>query len=588
MKRFLLSLIGALVIFSLHAQLPKWLIPATNDTIFLKLDNRLLQTIEGSKASLWTMDGEKRYTTDNTILPFRDGVATILDNTTEKLVGFVDSQGKFTALPGLSVAYDNPFYENGYLACVEDGFIVYYNREGNKVKMEPYVRAYPFHRGYAPYLSYVNVEKSKDPHFAYFKADGTSLQYSIVQNEEVKPVEPKNIDFLSGIGANGKGVGVIKDKIYWFDPETELFEPFLWGTEESEKKRHLSLAKDHGQYFLNLPSDSVVILAKYGKNQLARLKFNQELLPEQFTFEDDIMTFAMAGCNSEKYSSNLSAYGNKPYGLTYGSEKVLPEQFQEVGMVYGNRAFVKLDDKWGVIEVIPDVNYSMRLNKGEDVAFRHQKFETQIRLDLPAEISAKDVRIELPEATGCLIDKTSRETKDTESGNYVTYNCALNIPQSLPDTITTITYSPVTISYEGVVLFNSPIAIRAWHLKYYNVDPIESETSISNGVASFTINIDAQKNAGESDYPFEVRIVADSVNVDYEKLSETRYKCLVSNLQEGDNTLNIIVTEKGCPPSAFPFEIYYTKPVPKKKKKEEVVIRKKTPEARKQTQRLEI
>ena len=52
---------------------------------------------------------------------------------------------------------------------------------------------------------------------------------------------------------------------------------------------------------------------------------------------------------------------------------------------------------------------------------------------------------------------------------------------------------------------------------------------------------------------------------------------MVSNLLEGNNNLNILVTEKGCPASVFPFEVFYTKPVPKKKKKEEVVVRKKSP-----------
>ena len=58
----------------------------------------------------------------------------------------------------------------------------------------------------------------------------------------------------------------------------------------------------------------------------------------------------------------------------------------------------------------------------------------------------------------------------------------------------------------------------------------------------------------------------------YEKISETRYKCIVSNLQEGENNLNIFVTEKGCPPSIFPFEITYQK----KRKQEAVVIRKRS------------
>lgn len=587
-KKIILTFIGYLFAVCVNAQLPKWIIPPTNDTIYVKVDDKLLQTMENGKSSLWTMDGKKLYTTENTILPFNDGVATVMNSQKKTIVGLVDLFGEFVELPSLSVAYDNPNFENDILCGFSKDSIVYYRKDGIKVDMPYYFKAYPYHGGYAPYLTYVNVEKKKEPHYAYSKTDGKIIQYVISIDGESKPVDPKNIVFLSGIGTNGKGVGVIKEKLYWFIPEKDIFEPLLWGDEESEKKRHLSLAEDYEQYFLNLPADSVVIRAKYGKNQIATLKFDKELRPVLFLFEDEVLRFETPKVEPYEYSSNLSFFGDELYGLSLNSKQALPNQFQEVGLAYGNRAFVKVNDKWGVIEIIPNAKFSLRINKGEDIAFRHQKFDTQIRLDLPAAISAKDVRIDIPESTGCLIDKTSRETKDTESGNFVTYNCELNIPTSLPDTITTISYSPVRVTYDNIILFDVPISVKAWHLKYYNVDPIESETSISNGIASFTLNINAQKNVGESDYPFDVKIEADSVNVEYEKLSETRYKCIVSNLQEGDNNLNIVVTEKGCPPSIFPFEIFYTKPVPKKKKKEEVVIRKKSPETRKQAPRLEI
>lgn len=588
MKRFLLVLTGAVSLLLTNAQLPKWVIPPTNDSIIVKIDDCLFQATEGKMSSLWTMDGQKIYSTENTILPFKEEVATIINPENRTIVGFVDAFGKFIALPNLSIAYGNPFFESGFLSGLVKDSIVYYKKDGSKADMPYAVKAYPFHRGYAPYLTFVNIEKKKEPHYAYYKADGEKLQYIISNNGEAKSVEPKNIAFLSGIGTNGKGIAVIKDKLYWFVPETESFEPFLWGSDDSDKKRHLSLAGEYEQYFLDLPSDSIILKAKYGKNQMATLKFDDELIPVIFSFEDDNMYFEKPPKNTFNYSSELSSFGNDSFGLSFNSKQVLPNQFQDVGLMYGNRALVKLNDKWGIVEIIPGLDFSLKINKGEDVAFRHQKFETQIRLDLPATISAKNARIDIPENTGCLIDKTSRETKDTESGNFVTYNCVLNIPESLPDTITSITYSPISVSYEDIKLYDVPISVKAWHLKYYNVDPIESETSISNGIASFTLNINAQKNVGESDYPFEVKVEADSIDVSYEKLSETRYKCLVSNLQEGDNNLNIIVTEKGCPPSVFPFEIYYTKPVPKKKKKEEVVIRKKTSEVKKHTPRLEI
>lgn len=575
MKRLLILTMLVFSVMIGYAQLPKWVIPPSNDTIFVKIDGQVIQSESNGQTTLWTMDGKKLYSTDQTILPFKDGVATILQKGKNVIVGFVDPHGNFTQLPRLTVAFDNPYFEDGFLSYQNKEEYGFYTKDGAKATYPPSVKAYPFHGGYSPYFTYDQMEKKKDPHYAYQKADGRKMEYNISAGKERKPVEPKDIEFLSGIGTNGKGVAVIKNKVYWFVPETETFEPFLWGNENSEKKRHLNLVGDYERYFLNLPADTVILQAKYGKNQIAVLKFDKELRPAVFKFEDELITFSEKQPEPFKYSSELSSYGVGLYGLAHDTLKLLPEQFQKIGLMYGNKVFVKTDGKWGIVEIIPDLKYSVKLNKGEDIAFRHQKFETQIRLDLPAVISAKDARISIPESTGCLIDRTSRETKDTESGNFVTYNCILNIPDKLADTITTITYSPIQVSYDGISLFEIPISVKAWHLKYYNVDPIESETSISNGVASFTININAQRNIGEGDYPFDVTIDADSVIVESEKISETRRKYLVSNLQEGVNNLNIIVKEKGCPESVFPFEIYYTKPVPKKKQKEEVIIKKK-------------
>ncbi|MBD5311850.1 MAG: hypothetical protein HDS13_06800 [Bacteroides sp.] len=592
MKKIFLLLTLTLSTLVGMAQLPNWIIKPINDTVYVKIDNKLLQSNNGNQSTLWTMDGKELFNTDNIILPFKNGVATVIPKGKNTITGFVDSNGKYVTLPNPTIAYNNPYFENDYLLCKIGDEFVYYKKDGSKATLSEVVRAYPFHKGYAPYFTYENIKKKKDPYYGYHKANGQNIQYQIAADGDLKKIDPKEISFLSGIGNNGRGVAVIKNKLYWFMPDTENFEPLLWGNEESEKKRHLNLAENYDEFFLNLPTDSIIIKAKYGKNQIALLHFNKELLPTVFSFANEELNFEDKATAPFRYSQKLSAHGNKQkgYGLSLDSKAALPEQFEQVGLIYDNKAFVKLNDKWGVIEIIPNLNFNLRINKGEDVAFRHQKFDTQIRLDLPSGISAKDARIDIPDTTGCVIDKTSRESKDTESGNYVTYNCVLNIPKSLPDTITTLTYYPVTVSYDGVSLFKVPISIKAWHLKYYNVDPIESETSITNGIASFTLNINAQRNVGESDYPFEVKIEADSANIEYEKISETRYKCLVSNLQEGNNNLNIIVTEKGCPPSIFPFEIYYTKPAPKQKKKEEVVIRKKAPENKKQvtTPRLEI
>ena len=590
MRKILLLFIGLIGCVSVEAQLAKWVIHPVFNSLSVKVDNRILATDSAGWTSLWTFDGKRIFETEHEIQAFNEGVATIVEKNTRSIIGFIDMSGTFTALPDMEIAYDDPYFHDGYL-CFKDGDSYgYCMRDGNVAYMAESVKSYPFHSGYAPYLTFAQMDKRKDPYYGYHTSGNRLIYYRIYNGEKVKDFEPDEISFLSGIGPNGKGVAVIKNKLYWFSASTGMFEPLLWGDEESEKRRHLTLEGDYRQYFLSLPSDSVVIRAKYGRKQKAVLRFDNELVPARFTFDDEDLLFETSVPTSVKYETSLSSYGKGQKGLSMNSKPILPQQFDEVSLMYGNRAFVKKQGRWGILEILPDLTYQISVNKGEDIAFRHQKFETQVRLDLPAEISAKEARIDIPESTGCIIDKTSRETKDTESGNFVVYNCSLNIPRSLPDTITEITYSPMVVSYDGISMFDSPIRVRAWHLKYYNVDPIDSETTVDNGVASFTININAQRNVGEGDYPFEVRIEADSITVDYEKISETRYKCTVYNLQEGDNSLNIFVTEKGCPSSIFPFEITYTKPVPKKKEKEKVVIRKKSAEAKKEssTPRLEI
>lgn len=575
MKKILISLAGLIIYGMSFAQLPKWMITPNYDRITVKVDDSLLQTDSLGTSTLWTMDGKRLFTTKHFINPFKDGVATITKKGTKEYVGIVDTTGRFTALPNVQVAYDHPVFENGYLICRDVNGFSYYKKDGSKAKLRYTLKPYPFHAGYAPYQTYANLESQKDSYYGYHREDGQEMQYVIKERGKEKVIDHKDIQFLSAIGENNRGVAVIKDKVYLFNPETQLFEPFLYGDGDSEKKRHLAMSGDYNKYFESLPSDTVEILARYGKKQYAVLKFDKELHPVSFLFDGEELKFKKKESPKFEYPTELKSFSDGDmYGLASTSQKLLPPQFEAVTLMYGYRAFVKHNGKWGVIEIIPDISYDLKLNKNEDIAFRHQKFETQIRLDFPPIISSKEARINIPASSGCSIDKTSRETKDTESGNFVVYDCTLEIPDSLPDKTSAITYSPISITYDGLQLYDTSKTINAWHFKYFNVDPIDTETSISNGVVSFTININALKNAGESDYPFDVRIEADTISAQYEKISETRYKCIVSNLKEGKNILNILVTEKGCPPSVFPFEVFYTKPLPKKKKKETVVVRK--------------
>ena len=143
-----------------------------------------------------------------------------------------------------------------------------------------------------------------------------------------------------------------------------------------------------------------------------------------------------------------------------------------------------------MLEILKDETFKLKMNKGDDLAFRHQKFETNIRADFPTFLNANKVNIEINNQTGCDIDKTSKESKNTESGNYVQYNCVLNIPADLPDELTTIEY-PVTILYEGIKSSTIPFKVNAWHYKYFVVDIDDSQTALENGAVSFVFNLNS-------------------------------------------------------------------------------------------------
>lgn len=145
------------------------------------------------------------------------------------LVGTVDIYGKFIKFPEVQIAYDHPYFENGYLICHEKDGYVYYKQDGSKASFPQSVKSYPFHNGFATYLTFDQWDKRKDPYYGFYRADGEKMKYRILEKGNEKELDYKLIEFLSNIGSNGKAVAVIKNKLYLFNPDTEVFEPFFVG-----------------------------------------------------------------------------------------------------------------------------------------------------------------------------------------------------------------------------------------------------------------------------------------------------------------------------------------------------------------------
>ena len=339
-----------------------------------------------------------------------------------------------------------------------------------------------------------------------------------------------------------------------------------------------------------------VLTAKCGKKGEVSFEFDNMLKPVSFTTNGETKKYSVREEVKREFTSPLrmEPEGNL-YGIYWESEVMLPAQFEKLSTCFENKAFVKLNGKFGMLAIDKDAKFSLKINKGNDVAFLHQKFETAVRVDMPSYILSDKTYLEIDPSCGIELDKTSREMKNTESGNFVEYNCVLNIPENLPDEIEEISY-PIQVVYNGL---KSPVInhkINAWFYKKFEVEEDETQRRVEHGTLTFVFNIKNAQLDG-SIVKFDVSVLADTLSVQREdKMSETRYKYKVDGLNEGINNIVVQILEQGCPPASFPFEVEYHKPVAKTKTKpaeqEKVVIKKKAkvqqPTPTPSTPRLEI
>lgn len=566
MKKALISLTLLLFCLTVKAQMTRWIMQPKYDRIYIASGAPLLISDSLDTSSIWNMKGEKIAITNDVIHPFKEGFSVTTKRNTDDVTGFFNSKGVFTSLKNYSITYDEPFFRDGYLLVKADnGRFCFINKNGEEERFGYFVKMYPFNNGFATCFTYEQVDKFKNPYYTYIVADNSPITFSY----DGKIFDKEDVEFLSSVNDEGVGVAIIKHKVYLFDKNTRKLEPVFANKAETNIKRQVAVIGEANEYLMDM-NDSIIIRGKGSKTESVRLIFDKFLKPTKIYYTDRTEEYKLKPIKEEKYNSPFSpSKSNDKYGLSYNDGIILPAQFNEIGFCLNDFAVVRIDDKWGMLTYDPNLKYRLIMHHGKDIAFRHKDVETTIKLELPAIISADKCRFDIDEKHGCIIDKISLETKNTENGNYVQYNCNLTIPDSLPDVITEIQY-PVQIIYDGLKYPIIPIKTNAWHYKYINVDLDETETTLEQGNVSFTINISVDKQPGENDYPFDVEIRTDSLQTELAKISETRYKCKLFALAEGINNVNINILENGCPPSVFPFEITYIKPMKKSRNKPEV------------------
>lgn len=559
------SMRKALLLFSFltlsitaYAQMANWIMRPEYDSIHLAAGVPVIISDSVNTTALWSTGGKRLASTADSLASFSDGLAVTVKKGSDVITGFYGVDGKFTPLKEYNTAWGFPYFRDGYLLVMKHGKGKLIGKDGKEDSFGSFVSMYPFSNGLACCTMYGDMEKLEDLYYYYIDKEKKPVKLMF---DKKKDVDNEDVEFLSSVNDDGIGVAVIKHRVFFYDKEEGTLRP-VFADDKAEKKRQARVNGDPDEY-LSTHGDTTTIMARASKKDTVFLTFDKQMRLMSVKYPKRTDTYKRVEPGPMQFKADYTAERgtNGMYALKRGNTEVLPPQFETTGISLGRSTAVRSRGKWGLLAVYDSLDYRMSMNKGNAIAFRHQKFETTIRMDLPPLIKADNCGFDIPENSGCTIDKTSVQTRNTPSGNFVQYNCVLTIPDSLPDHITDIEY-PVRVTCDGVVYPDSKLTVKAWHYKYINVDLSRDETKFAMGNIEFTVNISAEKIPGESDYPLYVDVVKDSASAtraELEKLSETRYKCRLLALAEGLNTLTIRVSESGCPPSLFPFEIYYTK-----------------------------
>ena len=577
MRKANLILLLFLILGYSRAQIAQWIIPPIYDSIYFSDGADLIVTDSANTKIYWDSNGQRLLSTTETLNPFSDGYA-VLTNDSSTILGFYDIRGNFTSFAekGVNVSNDFPYFTDGYLIIKRNKY--YIADTQGAIDKKKYLKAYPFHNGYAVCCDYENPQKQKGT--ANFLIDKNKVEVPLVYNG--RAIDPSDVVFISSVNDEQIAIVIIKKSLYLFNGSTRELSPLVFPNTNNKRPVQAKLDRDFEQPL----DDSPVIYAHCAKNEQVTIYFDNQLVPINIYYNNVKYHYKQNVATSPKPSSPLMAFEkDNLFGLTWNDKPILPAQFEAIGQCFNNLAFVKTAGKQGLMKVIDNLSFNLSINNGNDIAFRHQFYKTVIRIDMPTALSPSKVDIEVAPNSGCLIDKISKQPKETPDGNRAEYDCRLTIPNTITQNRSEFEY-PIQLKYDNIHLLPIQKKVIAWHDKFYDItiNDAEKELDKENELITFPYNIDVDRNANEDVVHFELKVLPDSLGVEIQTISTTRGKCKVpvSELNEGVNYIFIELTEQGCPPISFPFALTYTKPAPKAKRKtvakEDFMINKKTQE----------
>lgn len=569
-KTFLTFLILFVWGFS-HAQIAQWAIPPVYDNLQLASGNNLIVADSANAKVFFNMNGQRLFKTTETLYDFSDGFA-VLTNDSSSVLGIYDTKGNLVTSFNnrkVKVANDFPYYSDGYLIVKKNKY--YFVDKYGVVDKTQHLRVYPFHNGYAVCQDYENPERKTG-----------IVNYLVDKYKKVVPMiykgktyDPSDIDFISSVNDEKVAFVIIKKKIYVFDANTRSLSPLYFQNSSESKPKQANLKEELPSSF---DSNSNVIYAQCNKEEQITISFDKHLVPTDILFNDEKLHYTEIKKESTKPSSPLQVIEeNGLSGLSNHGKTVVPAQFNAISTCIGNQAIVQQAGKQGMLQVLMDAKLNLHVNNDISIGFRHQMYETNIRVDMSSLLDPTKIDFIEDPSAGFIVDKLSKKTNMTADGNRAEYSCKLFIPSTLTEETKDFEY-PIQMSYDNIKITPFSKKVKAWRDNFYDIVINDKEKAFDkkNGLLSFPYSVTMERLSTDVPTTFELEVTPDDLEAELQQTSTTQGTCVipVTALEEGENYIFIELTEEGCPPISFPYTITFNKKGKKQPVKTDFIISK--------------
>lgn len=566
MKKASITLLFLLIFGQYHAQIAQWIVPPLYDNIDFVKGSDLIVSDSANAKVYWNSNGQRLFSSTETVNPFSDGYA-VVTNDTSAILGYYDTKGHYTSLASkkIKVANNFPYFTDGYLVIKKKRHYIIDSQ--GVIDKKKYLKVYPFHNGYAVCSYFENPKKHQG--IVNYLIDQNKAEVTLQYND--KTYNASEVDFISSVNDENIGFVVIKKSVYVFNGNNRELSPLYYlGGGQRQAKLEQDISIEEGS--------SPVIYARCGKNEQITIYFNKYLVPIDIFYNNDKHHYTVNSVTPVKNSTPLNTFkqGNL-YGLLWKGQNVLPAQFESIRCYNGDLAFAWQSGKQGLLKYHENAMFNISINNDKDIAFRHQTYETTIRIDMPADIDPSKIDIQVDPNSGYVIDKLSKQTNKTNDGNRAEYTCTFTMPNDIKDIPTEFVYS-IQINCDNIKLLPFQKKVKIWRDNSYDIVINDADKTFDkkNGLLSIPYTVNVERYIGEEPIPFEVSASIDAWVVDVEQTSATQGVCKVqiSDLNEGDNYLNIELTEQDCPPVSFVYILTCKKPVKNASTKKDFIIKK--------------